>query len=108
MKCTRRSTVTDNCNIRDLVTSRYQVDAAPRKVLLFSGHMIDAPGRRQARFPANKEPIAADAIAKALVQIDSGPRDLAICGGGGGGGFLFSESFPARRARLEIYICLLQ
>jgi hypothetical protein len=28
--------------------SGHQADAAPRKVLLFSGHMIDAPGRRQA------------------------------------------------------------
>ena len=35
----------------------------PRKVVLFSGHMIDAPGREKPRFPPDKEPIAASAIA---------------------------------------------
>jgi hypothetical protein len=55
-----------------------QAGEAPRKVLLFSGHMIDAPGRREARFPGDKEPIAAVAIAKTLVRIDAGPGDLAI------------------------------
>ena len=38
----------------------------PEKVFLFSGHMIDAPERKQPRFPADKEPIAAAAITKAL------------------------------------------
>ena len=66
--------------------------------------MIDAPGRTQARFPANKEPIAADAIAKALVQIDSGPSDLAVCGGACGGDLLFAEASLARGSRLELYI----
>jgi hypothetical protein len=27
----------------------------PRKVALFSGHMIDAPGREKPRFPPDKE-----------------------------------------------------
>ena len=27
-------------------------DGPPRKVALFSGHMIDAPGRAKPRFPA--------------------------------------------------------
>ena len=39
-------------------------DWTPRKVVLFSGHMIDAPGREKPRFPPDKEPIAANAIAK--------------------------------------------
>ena len=33
----------------------------PRQVFLFSGHMIDAPDRKDARFPADKEAIAAKA-----------------------------------------------
>jgi len=49
----------------------------PRKVLLFSGHMIDAPGRKEMRFPADKEPTAADAIARTLDEIDVGSNDLA-------------------------------
>jgi hypothetical protein len=76
----------------------------PRKVLLFSGHMIDAPGRRVARFPAHKEPIAAEAIAKTLVRIDAGPNDLAISSGACGGDLLFAEASIAHRLRLELYI----
>ncbi len=38
-------------------------DSSPRKVALFSGHMIDAPGRAKPRFPPDKEPLAANAIA---------------------------------------------
>jgi hypothetical protein len=76
----------------------------PRKVLLFSGHMIDAPGREEPRFPANKESVAADAIAKTLTQIDAGSTDLAICGGACGGDLLFAEASLARGARLELFI----
>ena len=86
------------------MTSGYQTDAPPRKVLLFSGHMIDAPGRTQARFPANKEAIAADAIASTLVRIEAGPDDLAICGGACGGDLLFAEASLARGLTLELYI----
>jgi hypothetical protein len=76
----------------------------PRKVLLFSGHMIDAPGRDRPRFPPSKEPIAFQAIAGALAEIDVGLRDLCICGGACGGDLLFAEAALARAARLELYI----
>ena len=79
-------------------------NAPPRKVLLFSGHMIDAPGRKETRFPPDKEPIAADAIAKTLALIDAGPGDLAICSGACGGDLLFAEASLARGLRLELYI----
>jgi hypothetical protein len=81
-----------------------QADAPPRKVLLFSGHMIDAPGRKEPRFPADKEPIAAGAIAKAVAEIDAGPGDVAICSGACGGDLLFAEACLARGLRLELYI----
>lgn len=86
------------------MTSGYQAGVPPRKVLLFSGHMIDTPGRREARFPANKEPIAANAIAEMLIRIDAGPADLAICGGACGGDLLFAEASIRRGSRLELYI----
>lgn len=79
---------------------------SPRKVALFSGHMIDAPGREKPRFPPDKEPIAARAIAKALADIGIGPADLAICGGACGGDLLFAEAALARGAHLELYIPL--
>ena len=78
----------------------------PRRVALFSGHMIDAPGRVKPRFPPDKEPIAARAIAKALADLEVGPADLAICGGACGGDLLFAEAALARGAHLELYIPL--
>ena len=77
---------------------------ASLKVALFSGHMIDAPDRQKPRFPPDKEPIAARAIAQALDDLEVGPGDLAICGGACGGDLLFAEAALACGARLELYI----
>lgn len=76
----------------------------PLKVVLFSGHMIDAPDRAQPRFPPDKEPIVVQAIDGALADIDVRARDLCICGGACGGDLLFAEAALARGARLELYI----
>src|SRR4051812_42683583 len=78
----------------------------PRHVLLFSGHMIDAPGREAPRFPPSMEPVAADAIAKLVDSAELGVNsgDLAICGGACGGDLLFAEAALARGAALEFYI----
>lgn len=78
----------------------------PRKVLLFSGHMIDAPGRAVPRFPPRMEPLAADALARLLDELEAGGRDLAICGGACGGDLLFAEAALARSVALEIYLPL--
>jgi hypothetical protein len=72
--------------------SAAQIDESPKKVLLFSGHMIDAPDRPTPRFPPEKEPVAAVAIANTIVEIGAGPGDLAICGGACGGDLLFAEA----------------
>jgi hypothetical protein len=66
--------------------------------------MIDAPGREKPRFPPDKEPIAAEAIAGALADLHVGPDDLCICGGACGGDLLFAEAALARSVLLEIYI----
>jgi hypothetical protein len=79
---------------------------APRKVALFSGHMIDPPGREKPRFPPNKEPVAARAIAAALADLDIGLSDLTICGAACGGDLLFAEAALARSALLELYLPL--
>src|SRR5262245_22211836 len=57
----------------------------PRQVILFSGHMVDAPDRPTPRFPADKEPIAARRIAGALAELGAGPDDLALCQAAAGG-----------------------
>jgi tetratricopeptide (TPR) repeat protein len=77
---------------------------APRQVFLFSGHMIDAPDRKDQRFPADKEPIAAKAIADKLDALGAGPEDLALCGGACGGDLLFAEACLARGLKLELRI----
>jgi hypothetical protein len=77
---------------------------APRQVFLFSGHMIDAPDRNESRFPPDKEPIAAKAIADKLDAIGAGSEDLAICGGACGGDLLFAEACLARGLKLELRI----
>jgi hypothetical protein len=76
----------------------------PRKIALFSGHMIDAPGRQKPRFPPDKEPIAARAIAEGLADLGFGAADLAICGGACGGDLMFAEAALACGGRLELYI----
>src|SRR5262249_29255510 len=86
------------------MSTGHKTAAPPRKFLLFSGHMIDGPTRQEARFPADKEPVAADAIAKALDALDAGAGDLAICGGACGGDLLFAEASLARGMSLELYI----
>jgi hypothetical protein len=66
--------------------------------------MIDAPERKEPRFPPDKEDIAADAIEATLSKLDTGEGDLAICGGACGGDLLFAEACLARGAKLELYI----
>lgn len=79
-------------------------EPSPRQVLLFSGHMIDAPGRASVRFPPEAEAAAAMKISELLDKLAVGPADLAICGGAGGGDLLFAEACRARGVPLEILI----
>lgn len=66
-------------------------EAKPRQVLLFSGHMVDAPDRPTPRFPSSKIPMAARAIDEALDGLAAGPGDLALTQGACGGDLLFTE-----------------
>ena len=72
------------------------------RVFLFSGHMIDAKDRPKPRFPPDKEPVAARAIAEALDELGAGADDLGITEGACGGDLLFAEAMLARGARLEL------
>ena len=73
----------------------------PRQVFLFSGHMIDAPGRQPPRFPAEKESVAAQKIAEALDKLGAGPEDLALTQGACGGDLLFTEACQQRRVPVQ-------
>lgn len=73
----------------------------PRQVLLFSGHMIDAPGRHSPRFPINKEAVATQKIAEALEQLGAGPDALALTQGACGGDLLFTEACQLRKVIIQ-------
>ncbi len=74
----------------------------PRQVLLFSGHMVDAPDRPTPRFPLDKVPLAEAAIAKALDDFGAGPDDLAFTQGASGGDLVFAEACLARGVKLQL------
>lgn len=88
----------------DSALKKYKPPIEPRYVFLFSGHMIDAQDRREARFPPKKEGKAAEALARKLDKIGAGQKDLALCSGACGGDILFAEASIHRGLRLEIRI----
>jgi tetratricopeptide (TPR) repeat protein len=78
----------------------------PRQVLLFSGHMTDAPGRPAPRFPPDKKDIARQKIVEALDALGAGPDDLALAQGASGGDILFLEACRDRGVRLQLMLPL--
>ncbi len=73
----------------------------PQHVFLFSGHMIDKPGRQPPRFPVEKESVAAQKIAEALEKLGAGPEDLALTQGACGGDILFTEACQQRGVKVQ-------
>ncbi|MDT3777680.1 hypothetical protein PJI16_08940 [Nitrospira sp. MA-1] len=73
----------------------------PRQVLLFSGHMIDAPGGQPPRFPREKEAVAAQKICAVLDELSAGPDDLALTQGACGGDLLFTEACQHRNVTMQ-------
>jgi conflict system pore-forming effector with SLATT domain/uncharacterized protein DUF4231/tetratricopeptide repeat protein len=72
-------------------------DTAQVHPLVFSGHMIDPPGRTPPRFPANQEDTAQDRIEQAIRDIVAAAesrqeRMIGIAGVSDGGDLLFHEA----------------
>jgi hypothetical protein len=76
----------------------------PRQVVLFSGHMIDAPGRKEPRFPPSCEAAAAKEIGALLDRLHAGPGDLAFSQAAAGGDILFLEAAVARGLRCRVML----
>ncbi len=76
----------------------------PIKVVLFSGHMIDAPDRATPRFPAEKESLAAKKIGEALDQLGLSNQDVALCQAAAGGDLLFLEACRQRGVRSQLLL----
>src|SRR2546423_12376388 len=68
--------------------------------------MIDAPGRKEARFPPHKESAVRRRIAQQLARWNAGPHDLGICSGACGADILFAEACLERGARVLLLIPL--
>lgn len=73
----------------------------PRKVFLFSGHMIDALDRQAPRFPADKAVAASQKIAEALEKMGAGQEDFALTQGACGGDLLFTEACQRRGVKVQ-------
>jgi len=85
-----------------------EVAAAPKRVLLFTGHMIDAPGRAEPRFPADKVEIAKQKIAEAVAaeQQIAGGIAYGIAGCASGGDILFHQVCEAMNIPTRIFLAL--
>ncbi len=68
--------------------------------------MIDAPGRKQARFPPSKEEAVRLMIAEQLARWNSGAEDMGISGGACGADILFAETCLGRGAQVLLLIPL--
>jgi hypothetical protein len=77
---------------------------APRRVILFSGHMIDAPDRHTPRFPQRLEGAVAEAIGGKLRELDASNGDIGISSAACGSDILFAEAALARGVALRIYL----
>ena len=71
------------------------------RVAVFTGHMVDAPGRAQPRFPPQLEPAVAGAIAHAIEEGDFG---FGYCAAACGADILFAERMLARGAELDVVL----
>lgn len=78
------------------------------RVVLFTGHMIDAPDRERPRFPPAQEATARGAIREALAAELAMPGGVARCiaGGASGGDLLFHEVCAELGIPSELYLAL--
>jgi len=78
----------------------------PRKLLLFSGHMIDAPDRRTPRFPAAMAQAAQTRIEETLDDLGAAAADIGLTQGAAGGDLLFAEACQRRHVPLQLLLPL--
>jgi hypothetical protein len=83
-----------------------QLPFAPARVIVFSGHIVDAPDRPDERFPPRMLPVAARRIGEALDAMQCGPEDIAITQGSAGGDILFIEACVQRRILVQLMLPL--
>ena len=82
--------------------------SAPRRVLLFTGHMIDAPDRDEPRFPPNKVDVAKEKIAEAITseQQIAGGIAYGVAGCANGGDITFHKVCEEMKIPTRIFLAL--
>lgn len=77
------------------------------QVFLFSGYMIDHPGKVKKTFPANKEKDVREDIEKLLHKLNAGPGDIAILAGlSAGSEIIFAEICAAKGIHVNVHLPL--
>ena len=81
------------------------VDGVAR-VLLFTGHRVDAPGREKPRFPSSSVDWARTMIDRAIDEeaAAAGGALVGLAGGASGGDILFHEACSRRGIRSELFL----
>jgi hypothetical protein len=80
--------------------------AGAGRLLVFTGHAIDSPGRPTPRFPSDKEPVARQRIMEAVQAEMALPNGVAggIAGGASGGDILFHEVCEALGIKTRLFL----
>lgn len=91
---------------RELVRAPGRAEVPPRQVLVFSGHMVDAPDRPTPRFPPRMRAAAERAIGRELDALGAGPGDLAYTQGAAGGDLLFAHACLLRGVTVQLLLPL--
>jgi tetratricopeptide (TPR) repeat protein len=79
-----------------------------KRVLVFAGHMIDAPGREKPRFPADKESLAREKIREAIItEMNMGAGiGCGYAGAASGGDTLFHEVCAELGIPTRLYLAI--
>ena len=79
-----------------------------KRVLVFAGHMIDAPDRKSPRFPADKEQLAREKIKEAVLEeVNTGAGVLCgYAGAASGGDLIFQEVCAELGIPTRLYLAI--
>jgi tetratricopeptide (TPR) repeat protein len=76
----------------------------PRRVFLFTGHMMDRADRSKPRLPPSSGDMAAQRIAEQLEQWQAGPGDIAYSQAAAGGDLMFLEACLDRKVDCRVLL----
>ena len=82
--------------------------SSAKRVLLFTGHMIDAPGRPEPRFPPDKVEVARQKIAETIAeeQRTAGGIAYGVAGCASGGDIIFHQVCQAMNIPTRIFLAV--